>query len=156
MRMICKMYYIYGILIFILIVFCLYISVIVKRFLNSLNKNLNRLFLFKRHDDVLAHYEQSKIMAFDVIKYNDLARLQTSSLKNTEEEISEARNKFIKIVIQELMSGDTREDIINIKGDLDSVMNDLSIYFNIRIIDEDVKTTENKIENGDIVENIDF
>ena len=54
------------------------------------------------------------------------------------------------------MSGDTREDIINIKGDLDTVMNDLSIYFNIRIIDEDIKTTENKIENGDIVENIDF
>ena len=134
-------------------VFCLFLFIIIRKLVQIIERSQ----LFKRFDDVLLIYESCKKIAFDIVLQNDITKYRTSeAFKITDREMTEIRNKFIKITITELLGDSIRRDLISMRGDIECIINDLNAYFTLRTTDEDLKIIENDYEEGNLVDNVDI
>lgn len=118
---------------------------------------INRMVLFKRFDELWILYEHAKKTAFDTVLQNDITRHKTLEyVKITDPEMMVIQDKFIKIVLYELLSGKTVNDLSEMRGGVECLVNDLSAYFRGRTIEEDIKVIEKNAENGELLENVDL
>lgn len=110
-------------------------------------KYIKREVAFRRFHSIIFLYEETKKNAFSSVTINDLSLYNSSHYKINETELLRFQKSFITTV-RELLGPEVWMDLEIIKGNTDSVVNDLIYYFRDQIIRTDIDMSIEKSDDN--------